>query len=143
VGEGVDRKVFPQGWGRDLAAPIEGEVDGGEAFREVPGRVLGPKGGERGERWRESCRRRVRVWGGAGYPKGGQSPSVPAVRDNRGEAGLAAQNGGGGGVEVVRRPSLDSVPEAVHASERGVCRGEEVGAIREYGAEETGGDAVA
>jgi len=35
------------------------------------------------------------------------------------------------------------VPEAIHASERGVRRGEEVGAIREYGAQETGSDAVA
>jgi len=143
VGEGVDREVLPHRWGRDLGAPIEGEVDGGEAFREVPGRVLGSEGGERGERWRESCRRLVRIWGGAGHPKGGQSSLVPAGRDNGGEAGLAGQNGGGGRVEVVRCPSLDSVPEAVHASERGVCRGEEVGAIREYRAEVTGGDAVA
>jgi len=34
------------------------------------------------------------------------------------------------------------MPEAVHAPEGGVVRGEEVGAICEYGAEETGGDAV-
>jgi len=48
------------------------------------------------------------------------------------------------GVErkVGRCPSLDSVPEAVHASERGVRRGEEVGDIHKYGAEETGGDTV-
>jgi len=35
------------------------------------------------------------------------------------------------------------VPETVHASERSVCRGKEVSAVREYGAEETGGDAMA
>jgi len=35
------------------------------------------------------------------------------------------------------------VPEAVHASERSVYRGEEVGSVSKYGTEEAGGDAVA
>jgi len=35
------------------------------------------------------------------------------------------------------------VPEAVPVPERSVCRGEEVGSICEYGAEEAGSDAVA
>jgi len=52
------------------------------------------------------------------------------------------QNGGGGGVKIVCCPSLDPVPEAVHASECSLSRGEEVGAICEYGAKKTGGDAV-
>jgi len=53
------------------------------------------------------------------------------------------QDGGGGGDEVVRGPSLDPVPEAIHASERSVVRGEEVCTISEYGEEEATGDAVA
>jgi len=109
----------------------------------VSGRVLSSKGGEGWERWRESSRSWVGIWGGAGYPKGGQSSSVFAVRDDWGEAGFACQDRGGGGVKVVGYPSLDPVPEAVHASKRSVGRSEEVGAICEYGAEETGSDAVA
>jgi len=35
------------------------------------------------------------------------------------------------------------VPEAVRASESSIGRGEEVGPVREYGADEAGGDAVA
>jgi len=123
--------------------PVKGEVHRGEALRKVSGRVLSPKGGEGGEGCRAPCRSRVRVWGGAGYPAGGQSPSVSTVRDDRGEAGLAGQDRGGGREEIIRRPSLDPAPEAVHPSERDVGRGEEVGAIRDYGAKETGSYAVA
>jgi len=47
------------------------------------------------------------------------------------------------GEEVVCRPSLDSVPETVHASERGGVWSEEVSPIREYGEEEAVGNAVA
>jgi len=49
------------------------------------------------------------------------------------------------GVEkkVVRRPSLDSVPKAIHAPGCSVCWGEEVSSVCEYWAEEAGGDAVA
>jgi len=35
--QGVHRKVFPYRWGGDLCAPAEGEVDGGEAYRQVSG----------------------------------------------------------------------------------------------------------
>jgi len=135
--------VFPHGWGGNLGAPVKGEVYGGEAPRKVSGRVVSSKGGEGGERWRESSRSWVGLWGGAGHPKGGQSSSVFAVRDDWGEACFACQDRGGGGVKAVGCPSLDPVPEAVHASKRSVSSGEEVGAIREYGVEETGGDAVA
>jgi len=41
VCQGVHRKVFPYRRGGDLRAPAEGEVDGGEAYCEVPGCVLG------------------------------------------------------------------------------------------------------
>ena len=47
--QGVHRKVFPYRWRGDLCAPAEEEVDGGEADFKVPGRVLGPEGGEGGE----------------------------------------------------------------------------------------------
>jgi len=70
-------------------------------------------------------------------------PSVPAVGDNRQEAGLAGQDGGRGGEKIIRSPSLDLVPEAVHASERGVIRGKEVSSICEYGEEDAVGDTVA
>jgi len=54
--------------------------------------------------------------GGAGDSLGGKAPLVSAVGDHGGEAGLSGQDGGGGGEEVVRGPSLDPVLEAVHAS---------------------------
>jgi len=81
--------------------------------------------------------------GGAGNSESGEASSVSAVGDNGREAGLSGQDGGGGGEKIVRGPSLDPVPEAVHASERSVVRGEEVCTICEYGEEEATGDAVA
>jgi len=54
VCHGVDGEVFSY-WRRgNLRLPIKGEVNRGEAFRKVPGRVLGLEGGEGGERLRES-----------------------------------------------------------------------------------------
>jgi len=80
--------VFPY-WRRgDLRAPAEGEVDGGEAHREVPGGVLGSEGGEGGEGLWESGRGQIGIGGGAGDSEGGQAPPVSAVGDNGGEAGL-------------------------------------------------------
>jgi len=69
--------------------------------------------------------------GGAGYPESDEASPVFAVGDNEGEAGLSGQDGGGAGEEVVRAPYLDPVPEAVHASERSVVRGEEVCSVSE------------
>jgi len=89
VGEGVNRKVLPQWWGGGFRPPVKGEVDRGEAYCEVPGRVLGPGGGEGGEGLWESCRGRVGIRGGAGNPECGQAPPVPAVGYDRGEEGLA------------------------------------------------------
>jgi len=74
LGEGcedVDREVLPQGWGGNFCPPIKGEVDRGEALRKLPGRVLGPDGGQRGEGLRESGRGGVGVWGRAGHSEGG------------------------------------------------------------------------
>jgi len=63
VCQGVDWEVFPQ-WRRgDFRPPAKGEVNGGEAFREVPGRILGSEGGEVGEGRGESGRGWVGVWG--------------------------------------------------------------------------------
>ena len=61
---------------------------------------------------------------------------------NKREASFPGQDGGRGGVKIVRRPSLDSVPEAVHPSECSVIWGEEVGPISEYGEEEATGNTV-
>jgi len=141
--QGVNGEVFPYRWRGDLRAPAEGEVDGGEAYCEVPGRVLGPKGREGGEGLWESGRGQAGVRGGAGHPEGSEAPPVSAVGDDGGEAGFPGKDGGGGGEEVVCGPSLDPVPEAVHASERGVVWGEEVRPVSEYGEEEAAGDAVA
>jgi len=52
--QGVYGKVRPYRWRGDLCAQAEGEVDGGEAYCQVPGRGLGPEGGEGGEGLRES-----------------------------------------------------------------------------------------
>jgi len=85
----------------------------------------------------------VGVWGGAGYPEGGQASSVSAVRGDRRETGLAGQYRVGRGEKVVCCPSLDPVPEAVQTSDRGGVRNEEVRPVSEYGEEEAVGDAVA
>ena len=87
--QGVDRKGFPYRWWGDPRVPAKGEGSGREAYCKVPGGVLGPKGGERGEGSRESGQGRVRVRGGAGNSEGGKAPLVSAVGDDRGEAGLA------------------------------------------------------
>ena len=129
--------------GGDPRAPAEGEVNGGEAYRKVPGRVLGSEGGEGGEGQRESGRGWVGVWGGTGDSEGGETPLVSAVGGDGGEAGLPGKAGAAGTEEIVRSPSLDPVPEAVHASERSIVRGQEVGSIGEYREEEAVGDAVA
>jgi len=55
----------------------------------------------------------------------------------------AGQDGGRGREETICCPSLDSVPEAVHASEHGVVGDEEVSSLCEYGEEEPDGDTVA
>jgi len=141
--QGVYREVFSYRWRGALCAPVEGEVDGGEAYCQVPGRVVGPEGAEGGEGLWESGRGRVGVRGGAGNSESGEASSVSAVGDNGGEAGLSAQDGGRGGEEVVRGPSLDPVAKAVDASERSVVGREEVCTISEYGEEEATGDALA
>jgi len=141
--QGVNGEVLPYRWRGYLRAPAEGEVAGGDAYCKVPGRVLGPKGGEGGEGLWESGRGRAGVGGGAGNSEGSKAPLVSAVGDNGGEAGLPGKDGGGGGEEVVRGPSLDPVPEAVQASERGVVWGEEVRPVSEYGKEEAAGNAMA
>ena len=93
-------------WRRgDSRAPVEGEVDGGEASSEVPGGVLCSEGGEGGEGLWESSRGWIRARGGAGNPEGGQASPVPAVGGDGGEAGLAGKNGGGRGVEAIRPKS--------------------------------------
>jgi len=82
---GVNGEVLPYRWSGDLRAPAEGEVDGGEAYCKVPGRVLGPKGGEGGEGLWESGRGRAGLRGGAGNSEGSKAPPVSAVGDNGGE----------------------------------------------------------
>jgi len=47
--QGVYREVFPYRWRGDLRASVKGEVDGGEAYCQVHGRILSPEGGEGGE----------------------------------------------------------------------------------------------
>jgi len=108
--------MFPYWQGGDFRAPVKGEVYGGEAYCEMPGGISGSEGGQGWERLWESGRGRVCVRGGTGDPEGGETSLLFAVGDDGGEAGLTGQDGGGGGEEVVRGPSLDPVPEAVHAS---------------------------
>ena len=140
--QGVHREVFPYRWRGDFCAPAEGEVDGGDAYRQLPRRVLGPEGGNGGEGLWESGRGRVGAWGGAGKSEGGEASPVSVVGDNGRESSLTKQDGGGRGEKVVRGPSQDPVPETVHASEGSVvwC---EVWSLSEYGEEEATGDAVA
>ena len=63
VGEGINRKVFSQWWGEGFCPPVKREVDRGEGYREVPGRVQGSEGGEGGEGLWESCRGWVGIRG--------------------------------------------------------------------------------
>jgi len=143
VCQGVNGEmVFRWGVG-DPRAPAESEVDGGEAYRNVPGRVLGSEGGEGGEGQRESGRVWVGVGGGACDSEGRETPLVSAVGGNGREAGLPGKDRGGGGEKIVCSPPLDPVPEAVDASERSIVRGEEVGSVGEYGEEEAFGNTVA
>ena len=104
---------------------------------------MGSEGGEGGKCQRESGRGWVGFRGGAGDSEGGKTPLVSAVGGNGGEAGLPGKDGGGGGEEIVCSPSLDPVPEAVHASERSMVGGEEVGSVGEYREDEAVGTSVA
>ena len=143
VCQDVNGEMFSRWGGRDLRAPAEVEVNGEEAYRKVTGRVLGSERGEGGEGERESGRGRVGVRGDACDSEGGETPLVSAVGGNGGEAGLPGKDGGGGGEKVIRSPSLNPVPEAIHASERSIVRGEEVGSVGEYREEEAVGNTVA
>jgi len=82
--QGVHGEVFSYRRRGDLCAPAEGEVDGGEAYCQVPGGVLGSEGGEGGEGMWESGRGRVGVRGSAGNSESGEASSVSAVGDNGG-----------------------------------------------------------
>jgi len=79
VREGIEREVFSYRWRGSLGFPAQGEVDRRQSNSQVPGRVLGPERGERGEGWREPSGGWVGVWKGAGHSKDGQASSVPAV----------------------------------------------------------------
>ena len=68
-------EVFSQLGGGGLRPPVEGEVQRGEAFREVPGRVLGSEGGEGGEGQRESRHHAVCIRGGQVILKAAERPS--------------------------------------------------------------------
>ena len=88
--------MFTHRWGGDRGAPVQGEVVGGQPFREVPCGIKGSEGGERGERGGEPGGGRVVGGRGACDSEGGQSPSVTAIGVNGREAGLACKDGGGG-----------------------------------------------
>ena len=111
VGQRVDRKVFAHGGGGNRGAPVQGEVVGGQSYREVPRRVKGSEGGEGGEGWGEPGSGGVVGGRSARDPEGSQSSPVAAVGINRREAGFACEYGGGGRVEVVGDPSADPVPK--------------------------------
>ena len=68
MGQGVNWEVFSDRGGRDGGSPVEGEVDRGEAPREMLGHMIGPEGREEGE----GCQRSGGGWvvglGGAGNP---------------------------------------------------------------------------
>ena len=112
-------------------------------FRDVAERVLGSKGGWGGERGQQLTGRGVSRLGAASDPEGDKVPSVPAIGDDGGKAGLVGKNGGGCGEEVVRCPSRDPVPEAFYGPEHRGVLGEQVCPVGEYGEEEAVGDAVA
>jgi len=129
--------------GRDFCPPVKKEIHKNKTPGEVPGQVLGPKGGEGREGGWEPGRAWVGFWGGAGDPEGGKAPPISAVGDNGGMACFAGKDGYRRGEKVVCCPSLDSVPEAVHASECGGIWGEEVCSVSEYRQQEAMGDKVA
>ena len=79
----------------------------------------------------------------AGNPEGSKAFSVPAVGEDEGTAGFARKDGSGRGEAFFRSPSVDSVPEAVHASECGGIWGEKIGPVCENREEEALGNAVA
>ena len=67
---GIYGEVFPNGRRGGSRAPVEGEVDRGQALGQVRRGVLGPEDREGGKGGREAGRGRVVGRGGAGYPKG-------------------------------------------------------------------------
>ena len=90
------------------------------------------------------------VWLRPGWQIGGrrqlggrQGASCTCSRKQWGGGRPGGQDGGRGGEKVIRDPSLDLVPEAVHASECSVVWGEEVGTVGEYGEEEAIGNTMA
>jgi len=81
--------------------------------------------------------------GGTGDPVGGQPPSVPAVGNDGGEACCTGQDGGRSREEVVRCPSLNPMPKAVHSPECRGIQGEQVNPVGEYRKEEAISDTMA
>ena len=132
VGQGINRQVFTEQRGWYGGPPVVWEVDQGEAASKVLGRVLGSEECERGGSWREPASSWVLSWRGAGNPKGSQGCSVSAVGDDREEEGLSGQDRSRGGEEGVGGPSLDPVPEALHASHGVGVMCNEVGLVGGY-----------
>ena len=84
----VDREVSTRGGGMAGGPPVKGKVVSDEALGQGPRRVWGPKGGERGERGVQACRRRVDLRGGADNPQRRQALALGHQEGNRGEAGF-------------------------------------------------------
>lgn len=92
VCQGIDWEVFPQCGGGGFCLPVQGEVTRGEAFCEMPGRVLGSKDGGGEEGGRQASGWRVSRRGGTGDPAGRKAPSVPAVGGDGGKTSFEEQN---------------------------------------------------
>ena len=113
VCQGVDRKVVSWGRGWDQGAPVQGEVEGGEATLVGTGGVVYPKDEQRGERGGEVGCGRVVGGGGARYANGRQVSPIFTVGVHWGQACFAQKKRGGSRVEVVCDPSGDAVRERV------------------------------
>ena len=61
---------------------------------------------------------------------------------NKGEAGLCGEYGSGGSPEAVRSPALNLVPVYLYLYKHTLRGDEEVGTIKQYGEEESIGEAV-
>ena len=89
---GVYGEMLPNGRSGGGRAPVEGEVNRGQAPGEVPRGVLGPKDRKGGEGGREAGRRRVVSRRGASNSKGGEAPSISAIRSNGREASFPRED---------------------------------------------------
>ena len=115
VGYRIYGEAVAHGGGGTRTLPVKGKVNRGEASSQGPRGVVCPAHRERGEGGVKARRCRVYLRQGADDSKSRQPLPLGDQKGVRGKAGFHRKDSGGGGCEVIRRPSPDSVPEGVES----------------------------